>query len=102
MTTTDKKLLQYLSHIIARNTIEAIKCEVCDKTTKDLGRHHWNYYKPRDVIILCNTCHSYIHSFDAIGFKKRKKVKPISKEVIQKEEEILYNFNFLPVVEISE
>ena len=36
------------------------KCEFCgDK--KDLHRHHLDYSKPLDVIILCRNCHRLIH-----------------------------------------
>jgi hypothetical protein len=40
--------------------IPKIKCEMCHKTEK-LHRHHPNYEKPLDVVVLCRDCHGEEH-----------------------------------------
>jgi len=37
------------------------ECEKC-RSTKNLVRHHCDYSKPLDVIILCRKCHSKWHN----------------------------------------
>lgn len=37
------------------------KCEDCGMTTKQLHRHHPDYSKPLDVVILCIKCHERVH-----------------------------------------
>jgi hypothetical protein len=43
-----------------------IRCLLCGSTEK-LHRHHHNYNKPKDVIVLCSKCHGAIHTWDWIG-----------------------------------
>jgi len=36
------------------------KCNVCG-TTSDLQRHHEDYSRPLEIIILCRKCHNKLH-----------------------------------------
>ena len=40
--------------------IKAKECELCG-TKEKLQRHHPNYEKPLDVVVLCQPCHMKIH-----------------------------------------
>ena len=37
------------------------KCEMCGATGVKLNRHHIDYSKPTDVIVLCTKCHAKVH-----------------------------------------
>lgn len=37
-------------------------CQICKKVSNNLERHHFDYSKPIDVIIVCRSCHRLIHS----------------------------------------
>mgnify|MGYP001581042845 CR=1 FL=1 len=66
--------LKEIARTIARKLIKKlIQCELCNKTEGKLVRHHSNYYKYSEVIILCAGCHAKLHSFDPIGWKKKNK-----------------------------
>lgn len=58
---------KYKAHTIAMNNIKLKnkKCKTCG-TKGDLQRHHEDYSKPLDVIILCRGCHDQVHRGDSI------------------------------------
>lgn len=37
------------------------KCEMCGATGVKMNRHHPDYSKPTDVMILCTKCHAKVH-----------------------------------------
>lgn len=45
-----------------RIKIDTNICSVCKKVTEKLERHHFNYSKPLEVVIVCRSCHRLIHS----------------------------------------
>jgi predicted HNH restriction endonuclease len=49
---------------IARNKArilpQGIVCQICG-TMKDLQKHHPDYSKPLEVVILCRSCHEKLH-----------------------------------------
>lgn len=50
------------AHMMAQRKVREItECCICKKT-KNLVRHHPDYNKPKDVIIVCKSCHAKIHS----------------------------------------
>jgi len=59
--------IRYRAHTIAMNNIKLKnkKCKSCD-TKEDLHRHHPDYSKPLNVIILCRSCHTEIHRGDSV------------------------------------
>ena len=47
---------------IAKHRIKLVGlCQVCNKK-KATERHHPDYYKPKEVILVCNGCHRKIHT----------------------------------------
>jgi hypothetical protein len=49
---------------LARLNVRVERCCRCG-STENLNRHHENYDKPLDVIIVCSLCHHKIHSGEA-------------------------------------
>ena len=37
------------------------KCEMCGSTGVKLNRHHTDYSKPTEVMVLCTKCHAKVH-----------------------------------------
>ncbi|GAN35017.1 MAG: hypothetical protein DYG83_14990 [Candidatus Brocadia sp. AMX2] len=64
---THSSIIQH-ARMTAFKEVEASQCEVCGKSDGKMHRHHHNYLKYKDVIILCSSCHRKIHSFDPIGW----------------------------------
>lgn len=54
-----------LAHEIARKIIINRCCEHCG-SIKNLHRHHEDYSKPLEVIILCQKCHVKLHQLKAM------------------------------------
>lgn len=58
--------LKYAAQILLNNSIRDGKvkkpknCSICNRKTKIYG-HHNDYYKPLDVIWVCQICHKKIH-----------------------------------------
>jgi hypothetical protein len=48
--------MKYLARQTARKYIPAIECLLCGSKER-LERHHPDYSKPLEVMILCQTCH---------------------------------------------
>jgi len=42
-------------------------CSVCFKSGVRIEGHHWNYYKPLDVLWVCTQCHRNIHRWGESG-----------------------------------
>ena len=57
-TAAQRKAANYLAQ--ARIT-DMSQCELCG-STEDLMRHHEDYNRPLDVMILCRTCHMRLHA----------------------------------------
>lgn len=61
-----KNPLRYAASTLLGNAIrnskikKPTKCSMCNRETKIVG-HHTDYYKPLDVIWLCQACHKKIH-----------------------------------------
>lgn len=53
----------------AQRVVKMTKCEICGATTK-LNRHHVNYEKYIDVIVLCSKCHAQLHEHSISGRRK--------------------------------
>lgn len=49
------------AQIYARNIPLASNCQRCN-TTERLERHHPDYSKPGEIITLCHSCHSQLHT----------------------------------------
>jgi hypothetical protein len=45
---------------IARCLPPGVDCQMCG-ATKDLQKHHPDYSKPLEVVILCRSCHERLH-----------------------------------------
>lgn len=39
-------------------------CETC-QTTENLEKHHPDYSKPLEVVVLCRLCHAQLHALEA-------------------------------------
>lgn len=37
------------------------KCEMCGATGVKLNRHHTDYLKPTQILVLCTKCHAKVH-----------------------------------------
>ena len=37
------------------------KCEMCGATGVKMNRHHTDYSKPTEVLVLCTKCHAKVH-----------------------------------------
>lgn len=37
------------------------KCEMCGATGVKMNRHHTDYTKPTEVMVLCTKCHAKVH-----------------------------------------
>ena len=37
------------------------KCEMCGATGVRMNRHHTDYSKPTEVLVLCTKCHAKVH-----------------------------------------
>lgn len=57
------------SYTVSRINLKGKHCEICGKN-KTLQRHHINYNKPMEIMILCAQCHSDWH-------KENKPIYPI-------------------------
>lgn len=59
--------LKYAASLLLKNAVRAgkikkpKKCSQCNAEVRIMG-HHNNYYKPLDVIWLCQICHKGLHS----------------------------------------
>lgn len=58
----EEKRIRINAGNVARNHVTLISCccEICG-TTENLQRHHPDYNKPKEVIILCKNCHEKVH-----------------------------------------
>ena len=58
---------RYAAKILLNNAIRSgrikrpERCSVCNKKTRICG-HHEDYYKPLDVVWVCQVCHKRIHN----------------------------------------
>ena len=42
------------------------KCEMCGAENMKFNRHHTDYSKPTEVMILCTKCHAKVHQKPAV------------------------------------
>ena len=63
----EKYPLRYAANCLLNNAIQAKKikkpkkCSVCNKKARIMG-HHEDYYKPLEVIWVCQICHKKLHN----------------------------------------
>lgn len=62
---------QYVRHIANTKTPLKPNCEICN-STKRLGRHHFNYYRPLHVITTCPKCHGKITRLQHQGYTEQE------------------------------
>lgn len=65
---------------IKRGLLPAFTCSICGFKNERLHRHHIDYCKPLDVVLLCAKCHSDIHVFFDGPKKHPKQIKIIEEE----------------------
>ena len=71
------------------------KCKNCGKNNIRLVRHHSDYNKPADVIILCDKCHSTWHKNNkAIEKLEYNKIEHFPKKInyMEKDKKVLLSF----------
>jgi len=57
-----KERIKWLARASAQRTIKIIgKCEICKKRDSE-ERHHSDYSKPKEVMLLCKSCHREVHN----------------------------------------
>ncbi len=49
----------------AKKIIKPKRCSMCNRKTKIVG-HHEDYYKPLDVVWVCQVCHKNLHKMERI------------------------------------
>jgi hypothetical protein len=52
-------------HAARRDNPTLVKCEHCSAENVRLVRHHPDYDRPSDVVVLCEACHRKVHGYPA-------------------------------------